>query len=1123
MPQISPSIADSMGGAYQVDPSGVCRIGDYNAAPPFSSFFPGIAGEEGIPLWAFYVNRGQCLCSMGTLDKQHPILEYMPANRAYQLAATQGFRTFLRLEDQGGLRFHEPFQRRLEDLQGKSAQRMIITADALSLEEENQGLELDFRVDYTPVCQESFAGLVRVLGVVNRAREPRQVELLDGLPLIIPAGVGHDSLLHIRRTIEAFVRVDNLEQGLPFFRGKVEPADRPDVQPIREGHFYAAYVEEGDSLRRLDPVVDPRRVFGPAMDYLLPEPFLAKGLAGMHQGQILENRLPCAFAPLKACLEPGQSLRLVSYVGHAASLEILQSLAPRLEKAEYARELSRRNRNLVEQLAQPGFLCSSHPVLDAYARQNMLDNGLRGGFPITLQGTRHRSTLHLFSRKHGDLERDYNDFQLARSPLAQGNGNYRDVNQNRRCDGWINPEVGDANLLHFLSLIQLDGYNPLVVRETRFAVDDASALRALLPGHCVPAQEEALLSLLEKPFTPGEVALGLRSQRIELKGGLESFMGDVLACCRRLRQTEHGEGYWTDHWTYNLDLVENHLSIHPEEARDLLMDRAAFTWHDSAHVVLPRSRRYLVWEGRPMQLDAVVRDKEKEALLAARAHRPAGVRRGHGQGELLQSTLLVKFLCLVATRMATLDPEGRGVEMEAGKPDWYDALNGLPGLMGSSLNETLELKRHVQFLLQGLEEHGRPGEQIMLYEELWDFLHQLDGLLVQDLSPLDYWEDASTAKEHYRERTRLGVSGQDLSLAVDWLKAFLWACLRRLNQGIARSWDPDSGLFHSYFTHEVVEREELDGTVDPPKGMPRGNPRGLPAFRVTRFRAHELPLFLEGQVHALRCMNNRDEAEALLGKLEQSPLYDSALGMFKVNESLAGEALEIGRARAFAPGWFENESIWLHMEYKLLLELLRCDLPAQFHRHLRRAAIPFLDPARYGRSTLENSSFLVSSAHPDASLHGKGFVARLSGATAEFIHMLLWACMGPRPFRTTAGGELELHLDPRLTGDLFTTEECRRALWLDGQHLELDFPAHSFSFLFLGQVVVSYVNSTRGDSFGTHGVVPLSWQLEEKDGTRLPRQHHAPRGDLARRLRNREFRRLWVELGQSSVAKAIQS
>ena len=54
-------------------------------------------------------------------------------------------------------------------------------------------------------------------------------------------------------------------------------------------------------------------------------------------------------------------------------------------------------------------------------------------------------------------------------------------------------------------------------------------------------------------------------------------------------------------------------------------------------------------------------------------------------GEVLKMTLLEKLVLLCATKFAALDAYGMGVEMEGGKPGWYDALNGMPGMFGSSM------------------------------------------------------------------------------------------------------------------------------------------------------------------------------------------------------------------------------------------------------------------------------------------------------------------------------------------------------------------------------------------------------------------------------------------------------
>ena len=74
-------------------------IENFNLAKPFASFFPGIAGVWGKPLWVFYVNRGQAISSLGSKDKDGAINEFVAANKAYRQTALTGFRTFLMIGD----------------------------------------------------------------------------------------------------------------------------------------------------------------------------------------------------------------------------------------------------------------------------------------------------------------------------------------------------------------------------------------------------------------------------------------------------------------------------------------------------------------------------------------------------------------------------------------------------------------------------------------------------------------------------------------------------------------------------------------------------------------------------------------------------------------------------------------------------------------------------------------------------------------------------------------------------------------------------------------------------------------------------------------------------------------
>jgi hypothetical protein len=244
-------------------------------------------------------------------------------------------------------------------------------------------------------------------------------------------------------------------------------------------------------------------------------------------------------------------------------------------------------------------------------------------------------------------------------------------------------------------------------------------------------------------------------------------------------------------------------------------------------------------------------------------------------------------------------------------------------------------------------------------------------------------------------------------------------------------------------------------------GKPLRDGHGRPYARAKAFQVAVLPLFLEGPVHALKAQPDVESARRLYARVRQSILFDGELGRYRVNASLQDQSHEIGRARAFTPGWLENESIWLHMEYKYLLEVLRAGLFEEFFEDFQRALVCFQDPDVYGRSPLENSSFLVSSAHPDDSLHGAGFVARLSGATAEFLSIWSYMMFGARPF-SVRDGQLYLAFRPVLPGWLFDQDGL-------------------VTFRFLGGCDVTYRNPERRDTFG-EGARPHKATLRTRSG-----------------------------------------
>ncbi len=1034
---------------YYLKEDGRFVIENYNLSKPFANFFPGIAGKYGIPMWVFYVNRGQAISSFGIKDKDHSILEFFPANKAWQLTSSHGFRTFIKTARGKKISFYEPFNNNPENLAFTLDNKISLSSHGLELDERNLSLGLEIKVKYFTIPNDSFAGLSRIVTIKNISKSTQKIQLLDGLPQIIPFGTANLFLKKLGRTIEAWMKVTNLERGVPFYKLDVDPTDRPEVVHINEGNFYLSFFYEKNTPRIIKPIVDPEPVFGQATDFSYPYEFRTAASYKSPKEQITESRTPCGFTFLDFELSAGQEKAIYSVIGNMRSKEALNSSISKITRPGYLAQKEEENKKLIEGLESDIKTESGSKEFDLYAGQTYLDNIMRGGYPTVFKTGNSPCVFYLYSRKHGDLERDYNKFQLQPAYFSQGNGNYRDVNQNRRCDIWFNPEIADENIKALFNLIQADGFNPLVVKGASFTIKDALSLNAILGNLTEAKHIPDIASFLAKPFTPGEIILFIEDKKIKLKVSYDQFLNTLLSHSKQHHEAEHGEGFWTDHWHYNLDLLENYLSVFPEKLKELIFEKKAFTFYDNTETVKPRAEKYILSGGLVKQLHSVASDNAKKEMLRKRTAHPHLVRSKYGAGDVYQTTLINKILCVLANKLASLDPAGCGIEMEANKPNWFDALNGLPGLFGSSVCETFELKRLVLFIKDALDK--TTAQKIPVTEEVHRFLAGLNTLINDWINSASidkdyiYWDKSASLKEEYRRNTRFGFSGNEPELAAGELAVTLNNALKKLDAAIDKAKDKNKNIYWAYFINEVTDYDILKEPFIKPK----------------KFIQKKLPLFLEGQMHALRISGNLNEAKKLYLGTKASPIYDKKLKMYKVTAPLTSAPLEIGRCRVFSRGWLENESIWLHMEYKYLLETLKSGLYAEFYEDFKNVLIPFQKPQAYGRNILENSSFLVSSAFPDKKLHGNGFVARLSGSTAEFINIWLIMNVGQKPFFLNEKNELNLKLSPILSGWLFNRKG-------------------TYSFNFLSNIKVTYHNPKRKNTFGKNAAKITKIILQNK-------------------------------------------
>jgi hypothetical protein len=1079
-------------------------IADYNNAKAFASFLPAIAGLWGKPLWLYYVNRGQAIANFGVGDKDGAMMEFVAANKAYRLTASQGFRTFYKIDGA----FYEPFRNAPDAGSKKITQTMYIKPYLVRLVDRSEEAGIETQVEFCTLPGERFPALLRRLTVKNIAPNERRIECIDGLPMLLPWGTRDWMLKNMSRLAEGwFAGVHFSPNGTPYYKLPVEALDRPEIIPVTGAHFYAGRLEGAGAPGYC---IDPDSVFGEQRDFAFPAVFLqAPAPFTVNPNLSGKNKTPSGMGAFSAVLRPGGEAVYCSMAGHCGNAADIDAAAELLERENFFETKARENAGIIQEITKNVYTNSAYSSFDTYCAQNFIDNALRGGLPVNIG--KNRTAYYAYSRVHGDMEREYNSFVVLPEYFSQGNGNYRDVNQNRRSDIFFNQNIRDDTIHFFMNLIQSDGFNPLKVLGARFVFETEDARRRFLDDFSHNALNtngfkiEKLSAFLENPLTIGGLFNFIEDHNIEL-ADRTALLDSLAANAVRQCLAAHGEGYWSDHWHYNTDLIENYLAVFPDRLEELLFGRGDYTFYDDCYFVEPRAVKYVLYRGEPKQFRAISLDREKEALIASRAGAANVMRADFGTGAVYATNLFGKLLSLVAQKYASLDQCGMGLEMETDKPNWCDALNGLPGLFGSSSAESLELLRLVS-LLQRLLTHIAPNKAVSVAEETLSMLEELAVITKQASNDFDFWDRTHTVKEQYREKTHLGFSGRDetrpLSALIELLSIFEQKLETSRTKLCAAA---DDGIVPTYFEFVPTAWKEGGGVSRHGEAVTHGagseSAAALKALAgekttpviITAFNRKTLPLFLEGAVHFLRLRPEKNTAADFHRAMLTSPLYDKKLRMFKINAPLADAGMNIGRNTVFTPGWLENESIWLHMEYKYLLELLRCDLPEAFFSLAKTALVPFFDARVYGRSVFENSSFLASSAHPEQAIHGQGFVARLSGATAEFISMWIAMTCGLRPF-FLRGGELCLELKPALAKDFFT---------VNGE----------FSCMFLGKILVVYHNESGKDTFGEDGAMVHSYHITFSGGETMDISGAVISGEAARAVRDGKAERIDVKLGR---------
>jgi len=968
------------------------HIKDYEAAKTFASFLPAIAGPSGRPMWVFYTNIAQGLSSFGVGSKETPIIPFDSATLAYQNIALRGFRSFLKIDGRG---FY-PFFRH-----GERPRDMWTSASSFGVKERGKGYI--YEITYNTVPNASYAALVREVKITNTTSSPHHYEGLDGLPTFLPLGLSNYCYKELVSLMAAYCEIHYAEQNAPFVKFKTSTSDEAEVKENRSGNAFFGLDEEGILLPSF---VDPSLIFGsdPSLERAVKWEEYGYASFVAQKGQT-ENKLPSAFVAYERDIGPGETYTFYEVYGAFDDIESFKKARAELTLARL-RGLGMENEKLIEDVVSPAFSKTAYPGFDGFLKQSYLDNGLRGGFPVLLDPKDKGSVYYLYSRKHGDMERDYNNFDIPSAPYSSGPGNFRDVNQNRRNDLFFNPYVGDYNVRLFFELIQADGQNPLTVKPPLLKKKRGVPL-SFLKDVSEDLRKE-VTSLLDKGCSPSALYVALRKDAKDEKER-EFLWSKCIRASESVFEASFGEGYWVDHWTYNVDLLENYSSVYPDREESLLFDKPLRYFRSPAYV-LPRDEKYcLLPDDRIRQygaldLKALAEDAKKEGY---------DLKKGgfllDTSGKEIKVSLASKIIALCAVKYSSLDPEQMGIEMEGDKPGWNDAMNGLPGLFGSGLSETVELVRLIKYAKEHLSPYkDRPisflEEQGAFFKEIAD---ATDSFLKGDLSRFAYWDKMATSREKLRENLKNSAKGAYVDVSIAKIEEYLDKAIGLLEDGLKRAKDLGGGILPSYLIHEVTSYEETG----------KKSHLGFKTVKALSFKTMTIPPFLEASARALKLGRDiLDEKD--LAAIKRSDLYDRKFGIYKTCASLDGAPFEIGRVHAFTKGWLERECDFLHMSYKYLLGLLKGGFVKEFYEEMKTNMTFNMDPEVYGRNPAEASSFIVPSCNPDPSKHGQGFFARLSGANAEALNIYILLFAGEKIF-SYERGNLQFHLKPLLSDRFF--------------------------------------------------------------------------------------------------------
>jgi len=779
-------------------------------------FFISLASDD--DLWMYVSSTGSLTC--GRQNPDMALFPYATDDIILSTAELTGPKTIIRVQGLTGKRVWEPFSdRQAGTYHITRSIAKSVAGNRLRFTEVNEDLRMRFTYEW---CASKQDGWIRHAWITNLNTRPQQVEVLDGVQNVVPAGIDRYTNTNLPTLVDAYKRTELVPSaGLILFTMEATLVDRPEPSESLTANtaYFLFSAVPVNRLSHVDYMTSARQLDPFRRNESVQAESVSKGVRGAALAR-WDVYLPSS-------PQAGSEMDWYLVMNTRKNSAEVHDLAGRLQRIKADEQATLLEQNMAQATAtlrdivalNDGVQQTADTAADARHFANTLFNTMRGGFycdaymintrafaqhvqhfnrPLyaecesflntlpaemtyealgeaikSAQCTMHNAQLYrlyleylpiTFSRRHGDPSRPWNLFNIRVNDqngkrIISYQGNWRDIFQNWEALSVSYPDFVNSIIAKFLNATTRDGYNPY--RVTSEGID------------------------WEK-INPADPWSNI--------------------------------GYWGDHQIIYLQKLLELAYDHNPEMLYSFLNTPYFAFANvpyrikSYDEIVADPKSTIIFDD---QLDRQIMQRVAQYGADAKLICTSD---SMGNMQPMMVTFTEKVLVTYLTKLSNFIPEA-GIWMNTLRPEWNDANNALVG-NGASMVTLYYMRRMVAFLQQLYA--AAPKAEYQVTPELYAFFTAVNNVmseLEKEASPMSdarrrYYADLlGRAGEQYRNSVYTMPLNSKLStLNSQELLAFLRNAQRCLDASIQANRRED-GLYEAYnlvaFSNDGVQIEHL--------------------------------------------------------------------------------------------------------------------------------------------------------------------------------------------------------------------------------------------------------------------------------------------------------------------------